>query len=496
MAVTDQPADNNVYNFTPRPRAGQQRVMRVKSNNILVADNSPLGGFQNLSNESDGFDKHRRTQLAEAHIDLFEQKLRLENPHIKRLDDETRRKIISIAQDPSNKSPETVVQAVIIATSQSMPEPSAALDKFLQHHNISKEEYFNALGKVGAGMNPEQVLAAYRALKAKEAMGLAADGIGYLNGNSTGFPGYAGRALNTESEVHNYSNANYGIIPSVSKGLYEAGIRSSAQVDRVMGSVDTVSTGVSRGLGITYSEGDKRIIRNDTAVSTAKLVKVAGDRMPKHEANAIDDVKRNTILQLQLEDAIAKGDKAREEQARAMIAANDALRDKKIAETAKTEAERIAAREAGDDRRKSHLKVIAANPDSKNKILTNKDLSAAELEVLKKDQAEAAAIVAKAADSGGTAHEADIAARSNKMAGLLGDVGPTDAPKPESGKVTPQATDASKGDAKKDVAAAEAPKPSAAKDVVSAEAPKPDAAKNTVAQVKTPAKPTVQKATV
>ena len=263
----------------------------------------PVGFIRaSLRTQSEEFNANKRSQLAEAHIEIFEQKLRLENPLITRLDDETRRKIISIAQDPSNKSPENVLQAVIIATSQAMPAPSAALDNFLKHHNITKEEYFTALGKVGAGMNPDQVMAAYRALRAKEASGTAIDtSNGYTSSNSSTYPGYGGTAFNNEQAAYTYSNANYGITRGVSNELYNIGVRSSAQVQQVV-------TDVSRiGLG---SGKENPAFTNRVAVNVAKIRKLEGAKTDEHMELLRQDQERHAKINLAIKEAESRGDTA------------------------------------------------------------------------------------------------------------------------------------------------------------------------------------------
>ena len=65
-------------------------------------------------------DENARRRLADAHIDIFEQKLRMLNPHL-RIDEATKNRIRSIAMDPHNTSPEAIMQSVIAATSETMP---------------------------------------------------------------------------------------------------------------------------------------------------------------------------------------------------------------------------------------------------------------------------------------------------------------------------------------------------------------------------------------
>ena len=183
MAVTDQPPNNVIQ--MPRNFAGRQRVgTRISTNGFVVADNSPLGGFQHLAPQTQEFDATARRQLADTQIDTFEQALRMQNPLFK-LDEVTKQRIRGLATDPSRKSEADVISAVRTATSSAVPaDAKNEIDAYLKQNNIAPEEYYAALAKVGAGMSPDQVMAAYRAQRAREASGLAADGSAYNSGSS------------------------------------------------------------------------------------------------------------------------------------------------------------------------------------------------------------------------------------------------------------------------------------------------------------------------
>ena len=304
MAIPGQPA-NNVLDFPQRHRAGRQRVS-ISSNGIVVADNSPMAGFQHLVHQSqdrpEEFNANNRRQLADTQIDIFEQALRMQNPLFK-LDERTKERIRGLAADPSRKSAADVIDAVKSATSTALPSNTQSdIDAYLKHHNISKEEYYGALAKVGAGMNPDQVMAAYRALRAKEASGTAIDtSNGYTSSNSSTYPGYGGTAFNNEQAAYTYSNANYGITRGVSNELYNIGVRSSAQVQQVV-------TDVSRiGLG---SGKENPAFTNRVAVNVAKIRKLEGAKTDEHMELLRQDQERHAKINLAIKEAESRGDTA------------------------------------------------------------------------------------------------------------------------------------------------------------------------------------------
>ncbi len=116
-------------------------------------------------------DPNTRQRVANAHIDIFEQRLRLQNPHF-HLDDITRQRILAAALDPHNTSLETITAAVQTATSTALPASALSqLDSILRQQGSNSDEYARALLRVSAGLTPEQAIAAYRALLAREASG-------------------------------------------------------------------------------------------------------------------------------------------------------------------------------------------------------------------------------------------------------------------------------------------------------------------------------------
>ncbi|MGO9547286.1 MAG: hypothetical protein ACLPPF_21150 [Rhodomicrobium sp.] len=88
-----------------------------------------------------------RSRLANAHIDIFEQKLRMLNPHL-RIDEATRNRIHSIAMDPHNSSPEAIMQSVIAATSEALPASAQDhRERFQSQYDIDGHKHHSDIAR-------------------------------------------------------------------------------------------------------------------------------------------------------------------------------------------------------------------------------------------------------------------------------------------------------------------------------------------------------------